>query len=206
MRRFVTRLRYTHGMASPAALPDAPPRSRWDGVRMSLAEFEALPEEQPYLEYFGGRVVQKAVAKRPHWKAEVVIASRLLAFGAAAGGVAGTEATVYFESISDVAYLVPDVAFWAATKAQGDDERSLPPTLAVEIRSRGQTLSDLFAKCRLMCANGVDVCWLVDPETREAYVFEGAKDGERLPTGSALTSSFLPGFELTLADLWAELD
>ena len=206
MRRFVTRLGYTHGMAWPAALPDAPPLSRWDGVRMSLAEFEALPEEKPYLEYFSGRVVQKPVSKRFHGLAQGLFIERLRIHARMAGGRAWTEAGVYFEYLADTDFLVPDVAHWAPGKDQGTRLRSLPPTLAVEIRSPHQSRRSLFDKCRLMRANGVDVCWLVDPETQEAYVFEGAKDGERLPAGSALTSSFLPGFELTLADLWAELD
>ena len=49
----------------------------------------------------------------------------------------------------------------------------------------------------------VDVCWLVDPVAKNAYIFEGGRDGE--PTGEfgVLSSSFLPGFRFGLEELWA---
>ena len=192
-------------MASPAAIPDAPPRSRWDGVRMSLGDFEALPEEKPYLEYFGGRVVQKAVPKRPHGKGQLRFGRRLEDFAERYGGDAWTEPTIYFDFLREPGYLVPDVAYWAPGKPQGDDDRSLPPTLAVEIRSKDQALSVLFAKCRLMRANGVDVCWLIDPVAQNAYVFEGDHDGEPVGRAGILASPFLPSFEFRLDELWAAI-
>jgi Uma2 family endonuclease len=57
-----------------------------------------------------------------------------------------------------------------------------------------------------MRANGVDVCWLIDPETRSVEVFEGAKDGETLEADGTLASASLPGFTLPLRDLFAVLD
>lgn len=64
---------------------------------------------------------------------------------------------------------------------------------------------EVLAKCRFYRAHGVDVCWLIDPETRTALVFEGERDGEEPPAG-VLASPLLPGFSLALADLWNALD
>lgn len=174
---------------------------------MTLAEFEALPEERPYLEYIHGRVVQKPVAKRPHSKGQLRLARELQDFGRPLGGDAWAEASVYFDidPTEEFAQLVPDVAYWGPGKPQGDDDQSLPPTLAVEIRSKDQSLSSLLAKCRLMRAHGVDVCWLIDPIAHDAYVFEGDLDGEPVGRYAILRSAFLPGFEFSLPGLWDEI-
>jgi Uma2 family endonuclease len=192
-------------MTSTASSPPDLERSKCDGVRMTLEQFEQLPEEKPYLEYFGGRVVQKAVGKRRHGKVQARVLARLLTFADRVGGDAWPEAQVYFEFPGGHGYRVPDVAYWAPGKPQGDDRRSLPPTLAVEVRSIDQSLAPIVQKCRMMRAAGVDVCWLIDPETRQVFVFEGARDGE-LATTAALTSPYLPGFELPLDELWSAID
>jgi Uma2 family endonuclease len=80
------------------------------------------------------------------------------------------------------------------------------PSVAFEVRSREQSLAELRRKCRSFRANGVDVCWLIDPYARWVEVFEGARDGERLPEDGVLETAVMPGFSVPLADLWAELD
>jgi Uma2 family endonuclease len=167
---------------------------------MTLAEYEALPEEKPYLQYWDGVVVQKAVPKRKHGRLQYRILRRVVPHAQAAGGDAWPEAHIWFAGHG---YLVPDVVYYAPGKAQGDDERSLPPTLAVEIRSPDETMTEQRAKCRLMRENGVDVCWLIDPARRVAETFEGVLDGEPV---NVLESVFLPGFTLSLDELFAELD
>jgi Uma2 family endonuclease len=188
-------------MTLQATLREAP--SRHHGQRMTLAEYEALPEEKPYLEYWDGLVLQKAVPKRKHWRLAQRLAEIFARYRPVAGGMSGPEAHIWFEGHG---WLVPDYCYWAPTKPQGDDRRPLPPTLAVEISSPDQSLAEQREKCRLMRANGVDVCWLVDPDTRAVEVFEGERDGEPLAPGGSLASAFLPGFSVPLADLFAVLD
>jgi Uma2 family endonuclease len=64
-------------------------------------------------------------------------------------------------------------------------------------------MTEQRAKCRLMRENGVDVCWLIDPVRRVAETFEGVLDGEPV---SVLESAFLPGFTISLEELFGELD
>jgi Uma2 family endonuclease len=171
---------------------------------MSLEAYEALPEEKPYLEYWDGRVIQKAVPKRKHRRLQKRLVILLDSYERRNPGAdSGPEGHVWFEGRG---YRVPDVAYWRADKAQGDDNRSLPPTLAIELTSTGQSVRSQREKCRQMRANGVDVCWLIDPERRVAEVFEGERDGEVVATDGTLTSPLLPGLEVRLPDLWAELD
>jgi Uma2 family endonuclease len=172
-------------------------------MRMSLAEYEALPEVKPYLEYWDGLVLQKAVPKRKHGKLEFEVTRRLCEYGHPIGGDAWPEAHVWFEGHG---WLVPDVAYWAPGKPQGDDDRSLPPTLAVEIRSPDESRAAQREKCRRMRANGVDVCWLIDPESRTVELFDADHDGEPFGPGATVTSAALPGLELRVDELFAVLD
>ena len=99
-------------------------------------------------------------------------------------------------------YRLPDVSYCAKGKPFGDQ---LPPTLAIEIRSPGQTRNELRAKCRFFRANGVDECWLVDSRLRTVEQF--SSEGEFiLGTDQTLIATALPGFELVLSELFAVLD
>jgi hypothetical protein len=55
-----------------------------------------------------------------------------------------------------------------------------------------------------MRANGVDVCWLVDPARRTAEVFDEACDGR--PESARLESGLLPGLAIDLQELFAGLE
>ncbi|MFN8506735.1 MAG: Uma2 family endonuclease [Dehalococcoidia bacterium] len=187
--------------ANPASSPLSG-RSALDGQRVALAQFERHLDEKPALQWWHGVVVQKAVPNRAHGLLQTELAALLRAYAMATGGAAWTEAHVWFEGEG---YLVPDVAYWDPGKPQGDDRRSLPPTLAIEIRSPDEPMQSQREKCRRMRHHGVDACWLIDPVARVAERFDAAADGEPLPAGGTLSSAALPGFELSLAALWAVL-
>jgi Uma2 family endonuclease len=184
-----------------ATLREAP--SKYHGKHMSLEEYEALPEEKPYLEYWDGVVLQKAVPTRRHQKLELEIAVRLRDYGRAVGGDSWAEGHVWFEGRG---WRLPDVGYWGPEKDQGDERRSLPPTLAIEIRSPEQSMPELRDKFRQMLANGVDVCWIIDPQRRRAEVFDGDADAAVVPDDGSLRSAHLPGFELPLGELWSAMD
>jgi Uma2 family endonuclease len=172
---------------------------------MSLEEFLARADEKPYLEYVDGEVFEKPLPKRKHWMLMDEIAGALRDYRRMHGGRSGSEAHLNLSRGQRRIYRVPDVAYWVPDKPLGDDEISLPSTLAVEIRSPGQTLGALREKCRFMREHGVDVCWLVIPETRTVEVFEGGIE-VTLSGDAVLTSPHLPGFVLPLQDLFAVLD
>lgn len=98
---------------------------------------------------------------------------------------------------------MPVAACRAPGKPQGDDRRALPPTLAIEVRSPDETMDEQRAKCRLMRAGGVDVCWLFDPATRTVEAFEGDADGLPHDPATPPTSAHLPGFALDVSTPWA---
>ena len=185
---------------SPRQKPPTRPRwqSKYHGVRMTPEQYLALPEEKPYLEYVDGVVLQKPLPQEEHTELVAELIFRLKLWMKGAGGRIGPEARAKLGDLPN--YRLPDLSYWKAGIPRGEE---LPPTLAVEIRSKDQTLAELRRKCEFLRASGVEACWLVDPVTRTAEVFEGGATAR--PT-DVLSAACLPGFELSLADLFAVLD
>lgn len=181
--------------------PPEPKPSRYHGKRMSEPEYLALPEVKPYLEYIDGMVLQKPMANYAHGTIAAQLIFELLSWSGPERGAIGAEIRTRQETAGN--YRVPDVSYWAPGRARGNDTT---PTLAVEVRSPGQTMNELRAKCRSYRNEGVLVCWIIDPERRAAEVFEAAREGEPLPADGSLESPHLPGFSLPLQRLFAVLD
>lgn len=175
------------------------------GQRLTLDEFRAIPEQKPYLEYWNGQIVQKMAPQRDHWELQTRVTELLLSYRKKARGRIGTEASVFFDNTDEPRELIPDVAYWAPGKPLGGPVAE-PPTLAVEIRSAGQSLNRLRSKCRYYVENGVEVAWLIDADSRTVDVFEADRDGEAVPAGFSLQSPHLPGLTIDTADLFAVLD
>lgn len=165
---------------------------------VTIDEFLRMPEEKPALELIDGEVVQKPMAKRSHWRTAQALAAALARLMQTHGGDAGPGATVPLRATGNV--FVPDMAYGAPGKPQGTNAEALPATLAIEIRSEGQTMAFLRRKCRTYRQSGVDVAWLIDPDRQVVEVFEDDLDGE--PATGVLRSPYLPGFELDLDELW----
>jgi Uma2 family endonuclease len=177
------------------------------GLRMTVEQYLALPEEKPYREYVCGEVVPKAMPNIDHAELVDAIAEGIRALRRELGGKSGPEVRVRFDTERGPEYRLPDYAYWRPERPVRDGKDQLPPTLAVEVRSPDEAMSDQREKCRYFRRYGVDVCWLIDPESRSVEVFEGARDGEVLTAAAgALGSPLLPGFRLKLADLFAVLD
>ena len=173
-------------------------QSKYHGVRMTPEQYLALPEEKPYLEYIDGMVVQKPMPTNEHAKLALEVGVFLRLWAREHGGSAGVEARSRLGDLPN--FRLPDVSFWAkGVPSKGDS----PPTLAVEIRSKDQTMAELRRKCQFLRATGVEACWLIDPIARKAELFEGRRNGV---ASDALKAECLPGFELRLTELLSVLD
>lgn len=102
------------------------------------------------------------MTKNTHFLLADEISGHLRDYRRRGGGISGQEPTVNYSHSLNRIYRVPDVAYWAGTKDRGG-EVMLPPTLAVEIPSPGQSMDHPRDKCRFMRDSGTDVCWLIDP-------------------------------------------
>lgn len=168
---------------------------------MSEAEYLALPEEKPYLEYVDGLVLQKPMPTAAHRRLVNYIDIELGLYARRSHGDAGPEGRIRLGDGPN--YRLPDAAYWAPGQTSGDDSI---PTLAVEVRSPGQTMDELRAKCRFYRRNGVGACWLIDPESRTVELFEGDAGAQPRGIEEELSCALLPGFSLVLKDLFAVLD
>jgi Uma2 family endonuclease len=175
--------------------------------RMTVEEYLALPEdEKPYREFVDGEILEKVMGQRRHSYAQQFLAEEMGAYRRAHGGNAATEGRVRFETVRGREFRLPDLAYWAPGKPSFDGTYLLPPTLAIEIRSPGESMADQRAKCRYFREHGVDAVWLIDVVSRTAEPFEDGVDGEAVPSGGALTAAAVPGLRVELAELWRAIE
>jgi Uma2 family endonuclease len=93
---------------------------------------------------------------------------------------------------------------WEALSRE-ERERFPPlcPDFVVELRSPSDALDELHAKMREYAANGARLGWLLDPESRRVWVYEGAREPVCLEDPATVSGEpVLPGFSLTLASIW----
>ena len=84
-------------------------------------------------------------------------------------------------------------------------EKFLPlcPDFVVEVRSPSDRLADLRDKMSEYMENGARLGWLLDPQSREAYVYRPGARVQRLRNPGTLPADpELPGFVLDLAAIW----
>lgn len=107
---------------------------------------------------------------------------------------------------------IPDVAFipwdrFPDRKLPKEPILALAPDLAVEVLSKSNSGAEMERKCREYFAAGVQLVWLIDPESRTADVFTVPDQSTTLDASQSLDGgTVLPGFSLPLAELFAELD
>jgi Uma2 family endonuclease len=177
----------------------------------TLEEFLRLPEidEHPYLEYSDGRIEAKVSPQKKHSSIETKLAAALDAHAEREGkGGAFVELRCSFAGRS----MIPDVVFLLEEHIETDpsgevlDQTLRPPDIHVEIVSPDQSVRKCREKLAFSTANGCPLGWLIDPTRRAAHVYRPGRPPARLPDGGALLGArVLPGFRLSLAELFGWL-
>jgi Uma2 family endonuclease len=107
---------------------------------------------------------------------------------------------------------IPDVAFvsWDRTPDGKVPKAPIPhlaPNLAVEVLSRSNTPSEMASKRQDYFAAAVELVWEVDPDKRIIDVYTPPTDVVTLGPADVLNGgTVLPGFQIPVADLFAEVD
>jgi len=107
---------------------------------------------------------------------------------------------------------IPDVCFvaWQRLPDRRLPERPIPavaPNLAVEILSHSNTRAEMQRKLDDYFSAGVQLVWYIDPPTRTARVYTAVDQHTEIDEQGALSGGdLLPGFELSLADLFARAE
>jgi Uma2 family endonuclease len=177
---------------------------------LTLADFEALPEQKPALEYYRGKVTQK-VSPQPehgalHYSVVTLLTERL---GSKRHGRIFIETRIVFGDAS----LVPDVSFYRRERIPRSGPGRIggrgeqPPNLVVEILSPGQSLAEQIDRCAYFVAQGVDVALLLEPAAENVWVFR-TDQPRAVHHGSEpiVIDEVVPGLFLVPSEIYASLD
>lgn len=106
---------------------------------------------------------------------------------------------------------IPDVCFISWDRYPGEEVpkegiSSFVPNLAVEVLSPGNTKAEIDRKLRDYFLAGVALAWVIDPKTQTAKSYTTPEEVQRIgKAGSLDGGSVLPGFRLSLKELFASL-
>lgn len=174
---------------------------------LSADEFMALPLDN--VELVRGRLVQLMPPLFGHglWASNII---QSLGPWARRNGLGLVTADVSFRlSQNPDVVRVPDVCFIALDQIEGQDFDSYiegAPTIAVEIKSKNETLDSLLDKAAEYLQAGSQQVWIVQPGRRRVLVLSQDESevtfrvGESIPGGDAL-----PGLNLPVADVFETL-
>jgi Uma2 family endonuclease len=165
------------------------------------------PEWNP-CELVRGEVVHMSPANAKHGQIAIRITRKLLAYVDAkdAGELFAAETGFVLERNPDTV-RGPDIMFLAKKRIPRGGIRSeflpVPPDLAVEVVSPSDPFSEVMKKAQSYTAAGVRLVWVVDPQTRQAHVFQPGKPMATLSAQDSLSGEdVLPDFSLPLAEVF----
>lgn len=154
---------------------------------------------EPDCDYVDGELVDRNVGERDHAHAQGEVFFHLRQGRKKWNIYPSVEARV---QVSPTRFRVPDVCAFIAPAPAGQIFTH-PPFLCVEILSPEDRMSRVQQKIDDYLAFGVEYVWLINPQTRRAWVYR--RDGIReIRDGTLRTAN--PDIEISLTDVFAEDD
>ncbi len=186
------------------------------GREMTMQEFREADEEPGYrYELARGVLEVTQVPNDPHWQVVYNLQAMFFDYRRLNQGLiqrigGGGECQVLVPEM--VSGRNPDVAI--VLKGTPKDNRGRqPPSLVAEVVSEGSAERDYHTKREEYLLFGIREYWIIDPDRREVTVLVRQGTGanaswlERVLHGDdVIESTLLPGFEETVAALWANVE
>jgi Uma2 family endonuclease len=176
--------------------------------RLTLEEFLRLPEEKPALEYLDGAVSQKVSPNVWHGILQGVLTEEInLIARRRRIALALPEVRETYAGKSSV----PDISVYRwdhiphGSDGKALTESRLPPDIAIEILSPGQSAVELYERCRWYVSNGVEIALLIHPRDLIVVAFRVGGSEEWSAHTRIDIDSVVPGFQLTVDELFATL-
>lgn len=174
---------------------------------ITLADFLALPERKPALEYVDGQIFEKVMPKGKHSTLQTelsftlnsVLKQKKIAW-------AFTELRCSFGNRS----IVPDIAVFTWEQIPCDengeiaDNFYLAPSWTIEILSPEQSRTKVI-KNILYCLNDkTEMGWLIDPQEQSIFVYQPQRSPEIFDEWESvlLLPSFAKEIKLTLGEIF----
>lgn len=179
------------------------------GLRLTADQYDSLPEDGFRYELVDGVVIMSPGASFPHQRISLQIAASILEY------LQRNPVGEVFENVDvylglgphgadlvyrpDIIFLRTDQVTRRMTRFQG------PPPLVVEIVSESSKRYDRETKMADYERCGVTEFWLIDPDRKGAWFYQGVggRFREIAVEGDTFRSLVLPGFELSLKQLRA---
>jgi Uma2 family endonuclease len=102
--------------------------------------------------------------------------------------------------------LAPDCAYVRRERIKDVERRrgfcGAYPDLAAEVISPSETKQEVSEKVNRWIAAGVEVVWVIDPELRQATIYEGGSVKTVGEDDLLTAESLMPGFSVRLGDLF----
>jgi Uma2 family endonuclease len=159
---------------------------------ISVEEYLASSYE-PDCDYVDGHIEERNLGERPHSRLQYRLGV-LLGAQAPPGTEVLPEVRV---QVKPSRFRVPDICV-----AEESDEPILtkPPLLCIEVLSPEDRMSRIEARIQDYLEMGVSYVWVLDPETKQAYVATAADGLREVKTGVLTTAN--PAFEVPLAEVF----
>ena len=168
--------------------------------QLTLEEFLALPEGDVTYELVDGEAIPKMSPKKFHSRLTRVLLQLLDEWCAGRGEVC-PELAIKLTRRGRDWVPSPDLLYISAARFPSDWEEdgacSVPPELAIEIISPGQTFGELAAKARDYLDAGVLRVWVVDSQARSITVFYPDAPPQTYMGDTQLIDSLFEGLEIT---------
>lgn len=173
--------------------------------RLTPEDFLSLPVGDTTYELIDGQTVPKMSPKKFHARLTRVLLM-LLTDWAGEAGEACPELAVALMRDGEDWIPVPDILYLSQERFPPDwDEDgpcSVPPDLAIEIISPGQTFGQLSAKAEDYLAAGVKRVWVVDSKARSITVFYPDASPRTLVGEAVLRDELLTGLVVVPAQVF----
>ena len=178
---------------------------------MTLAEFLRRHGDSAVLEYANGVVTEKMPPSADHGLLASMIAYQINGY-ALPRKLAATAVEVRITNTETGVSWVPDLSVYVWERIQRDriarhQSASIPPDIAVEIASPGQSRQKQVERCREFIEQGARIALMFNPRTKS--VIDGRPGGiERRLRGDDVLDfdEVIPGLRLVVGELYAMLD
>jgi Uma2 family endonuclease len=177
-------------------------RPRW-----SFADLERMPDDGRRYEIYDGELFEMPSPTLRHQRVAQKLLRAVEDYERAVGGLAVISPIDIV--LDDFNVVQPDVVFFTRDRVAALDVQKvirIPPDLAIEVMSPSSAANDRGRKMRLLARFGVREYWIVDPLENivERFVREGNDFAKPIVVSEddALTSSVLPGFEVSAAQIF----
>lgn len=170
------------------------------GTKLTLEEFWTMPAGETAYELVDGKALPKVSPKYFHSALQGALCRLIRVWCRGKGRVVPEWAITLKRSGTDWV-PTPDVTYVSYDRLPKSWKRNeacpVPPELAIEIISPGQTLKEFEDKAKDYLAAGVSRVWVIDPEAMSFKVFFPDGQVNFYNADSKIVDPMLPGLELT---------